>query len=805
MGTQRRYLDKYELEELLGRGGMAEVWKAYQPQLQRYVAIKLLHTDLQNDPDFLHRFLREARLIATLHHPNIVQVYDFQTTTLPDNPTPIAYMVMKYIEGQTLARYIRTTAGRNQYPSGEHLLQLFAAIGRAIDYAHAHNMIHRDIKPANILLDKHNTTHFPEGEPILTDFGIARLLGTVSGTISHNWAGTPLYISPEQAQGQSGTAYSDIYSLGVILYEMCTGVLPFRGENIPAIIFQQVNTNPVSPSVLNPQIPPALASVIMHCLVKDPTRRFQTASALVIALAEALNLPVPADMSQSAPAFGYSSGQNWSGTKGPTIVTPSPLPPVSMPFNAVPPIIAQNTPARNMQTPIFESNPSLEDAPTRLRPRKQPNPITPLLTFDSMDLLGQPAAASSTPVLPVQPASPPATNSRQLIPKLPQSKPQFLRAGLLVVLILLLLAAGLGGIYWLTHRNGAPVSNAQVVGSVSFVNSGQISEENNNGENDGIIIRLQNLQPPANGNAYYAWLLSDMKNTEGNTISLGKLSVTNGKAYLEYFEPNHTNLLAITSRFLITEESTNNPPNMYTPDQKAWRYYAEISQTPNPQDASHFSLLDHLRHLLASDPKLNKVNLPGGLDIWFFRNTEKVLEWSGSARDYWQNGNADGVRNQIIRVLDYLDGDKFVDLDVPPGTPNLVNPTIAPVALLEFDETKQMPPGYLYHIDVHLHGLISSPGVTDAQRRLAGQIDAYINNVQTWLQHVRQDARQEMLSQSDLLSKDSLSLLDDMETYARYAFVGKADPSTNQVLGGAVQIYNDSQLMAQLTVTALSS
>ncbi len=243
-------IGKYELRERLGRGGMAEVWKAFDSQLERYVAIKILHTDLQADPEFVTRFTREARVIASLHHPNIVQVHDFQVIHPPETSAPLAYMVMDYVEGQTLADYIRSTSRIGKFPSPADIVQLFASISRAIDYAHQQGMIHRDIKPANILLDKRHKTHNPMGEPVLTDFGIAKLLGVSTGTVSGVWIGTPLYISPEQAQGLPGNERSDIYSLGVILYEICTGVQPFHGENIPAILMQQVHAIPTPPHAL---------------------------------------------------------------------------------------------------------------------------------------------------------------------------------------------------------------------------------------------------------------------------------------------------------------------------------------------------------------------------------------------------------------------------------------------------------------------------------------------------------------------------------------------------------------------------
>src|SRR5881227_751615 len=182
MSTYSRRLGKYELQERLGQGGVAEVWKALDTQLQRYVAIKLLHANLQEDPNFITRFEREAQLIASLHHPNIVQIHDFQVSRPSESQVPIAYMVMDYVEGGTLADSIAGTSSRGKIPSPASIVHLFTSISLAIDYAHQKGMIHRDIKPANILLDKRNTARNPMGEPVLTDFGLAKLLGVSAGT-----------------------------------------------------------------------------------------------------------------------------------------------------------------------------------------------------------------------------------------------------------------------------------------------------------------------------------------------------------------------------------------------------------------------------------------------------------------------------------------------------------------------------------------------------------------------------------------------------------------------------------------------
>ncbi|HEY3994098.1 MAG TPA: protein kinase, partial [Ktedonobacteraceae bacterium] len=285
-------LGKYELRERLGQGGMAEVWKAFDARLQRFVAIKFLHSTLRSDPTFITRFLREAQAVASLHHPNIVQIYDFETPA-PGNEDSLAYMVMDYIEGQTLAEFLRSTSHAGTFLLDVDLLSLFYSISDAIDYAHRHGLLHRDIKPANILLDQRNTARNSMGEPILTDFGIVKIMGSAAGTLTSSSMGTPLYISPEQAQGHPDTAASDIYSLGVVLYETCTGRPPFRGDSPFAILQQHIMTPPPSPEQFNPAISPALSAVITRSLAKKPEERYPSAMALMDALAVALNLTPP--------------------------------------------------------------------------------------------------------------------------------------------------------------------------------------------------------------------------------------------------------------------------------------------------------------------------------------------------------------------------------------------------------------------------------------------------------------------------------------------------------------------------------
>ncbi|HET9999476.1 MAG TPA: serine/threonine-protein kinase, partial [Ktedonobacteraceae bacterium] len=293
-------LGKYEMVERLGHGGMGEVWKARDTQLRRFVAIKLLNAAYQDKSDFVTHFMREAQLVASLHHPNIVQIHDFQLIDSPDASTK-AYMVMDYVEGGTLAGYIRETVRKGIFPPAADIVYLFTTVGLALDYAHQRGMIHRDIKPENILLDKSGPTGKALGEPILTDFGIARLQGANASTLTNAWLGTPHYMSPEQAEGRAVNERSDLYSLGIVLYEILTGITPFRGEGPIAIIIQHMFDKPTPPDLINPHVSPALSAVVLQSIAKDPEARFPSASAMTIALAQAFNLPVPASLNATRP------------------------------------------------------------------------------------------------------------------------------------------------------------------------------------------------------------------------------------------------------------------------------------------------------------------------------------------------------------------------------------------------------------------------------------------------------------------------------------------------------------------------
>ena len=278
-------IGKYTLTERLGRGAMAEVYKAYHPKLGRTVAVKIMHGYLAEGEDFLKRFEREARALAALRHPHIVQIHDFDVEQ--DN----YYLVIEYFDGGTLQDRMAELARIGKFMPLGQVLEILKQIGEALDYAHQKGIIHRDIKPSNILL---NTS----GEAFLGDFGIARMVSSTQFTSTGSLIGTPTYMSPEQCKGLEITAASDIYSLGVILYELLTGRAPFLADTPLALIQKHVSEPLPLPGVLRPGLPPSVEAVVRKALAKDPVERYQSAGELAQALKQALPEDVVARLDQ---------------------------------------------------------------------------------------------------------------------------------------------------------------------------------------------------------------------------------------------------------------------------------------------------------------------------------------------------------------------------------------------------------------------------------------------------------------------------------------------------------------------------
>ena len=274
-------LGQYEVQDYIGQGAMGVVYRAYHPGLERTGAVKVMQA-ITPDADTVARFRHEAKAVAQMRHPNIVNVYDF------GEYEGAPYMVVEFVPGGNLAsrmsegKFDRTTA-----------LRYLRGIAAGLDYAHRHNIVHRDVKPANVLLTAEDT-------PVLADFGLAKLMqGSSVKSMTGVTTGTPAYMAPEQVTGSGVGPPADRYSLATMAYEMLTGVIPFDGEALMELLYAQVHRDPLPPSVREPSLNPAVDAVVMRGLAKDPAARWETSTAFVDALESALAQPHAAAVAQT--------------------------------------------------------------------------------------------------------------------------------------------------------------------------------------------------------------------------------------------------------------------------------------------------------------------------------------------------------------------------------------------------------------------------------------------------------------------------------------------------------------------------
>ncbi|MBV9688364.1 MAG: hypothetical protein JO202_01505 [Ktedonobacteraceae bacterium] len=379
-----------------------------------------------------------------------------------------------------------------------------------------------------------------------------------------------------------------------------------------------------------------------------------------------------------------------------------------------------------------------------------------------------------------------------------------LRVVLIVLACLTLAGAGLGSFLAIFYKPVDLGATPIRVGRIYFLSSEQLSENSNQGLNDQVQVDLSNLPPPAPHDNYYAWLLQDKKQSDNGAVFLGVLPLDRGSAHLFYpGDAQHTNLLAQYSRFLVTEEDAAIQPFTPSPDYGKWRFYGAFAQTPiSSSDPYHYSFLDHLRHLLAADPTLEELELPGGLNNWFYRNVGKIIEWTTSTREHWEEtSDVAFVRRQAIRTLVYLDGLSYVEKDLPPATPLGVNERLARVGLLDVAGPNQGPPSYLVHIAHHLNGLIQASDSNATLRQQSASIIEALNNVRYWLNKVREDALQlARMSDQQLHQPTTLSLLNDMIDNANHAYVGQIDPTTGTMQQGVIWVHDHIQALATLDI-----
>lgn len=271
-------IGEYLVVARLGQGGMAQVYKAYQPRLGRYVAIKILHAHLAEDPDFVNRFEREARACSTLQHSSVVRVFDFS------HEEATYYMTLQLVQGVSLKSEMEHRAWIGRPFTYQQVARVCAVYADALQYAHQQGMVHRDIKPANLMLTS-------DGQAMVLDFGIARIVGETQYTMTGALIGSPAYMSPEQGRSAKVDGRSDIYSLGVVVYEMATGRLPFDEDTPMATLIQHITGSVPLPTSFRPDIPPAMEAVILKALQKKREDRFQSAADMASSLRQALGLP----------------------------------------------------------------------------------------------------------------------------------------------------------------------------------------------------------------------------------------------------------------------------------------------------------------------------------------------------------------------------------------------------------------------------------------------------------------------------------------------------------------------------------
>ncbi len=385
----KKLSNRYVIEELLGQGGMSAVYKAMDPNLKRVVAIKMIHAHLSSDPDFVQRFEEEASGVAQLRHPRIIQVYDF------NQDEGVYYMVLEFVPGENLQDHLKRLNDDGRKLPISNAIEYMIDVCDAVDYAHRRGMIHRDIKPANIMLTL-------LGEAILMDFGIAKIVGSQRHTATGAVVGTAMYMSPEQIKGERPDQRTDIYSLGVTLFEMVSGRPPFKADSAMTLMMMHINDPVPDPKKLNPDVPDDLAAIIHKALAKNPNERYQSAAEMAAALRKLLarlNSTASAELPAASATVIEASPNPFQGTDATSVESA--------------PAVSDRTMVESAQHPAGASTgiDREADKPTISRSMKVPPlPVTPTGREEAVGG----AAVESSAVRPVPAPPPPA---REAAPK----------------------------------------------------------------------------------------------------------------------------------------------------------------------------------------------------------------------------------------------------------------------------------------------------------------------------------------------------------------------------------------------------
>jgi eukaryotic-like serine/threonine-protein kinase len=761
MSASPRRLGKYELNAQLGRGNTGEVWQGSDTQARQNVAIKMLHPDLlQADPHFMSLFVQDWQPVIALQHPNIVRVREVNISRPPAFDVTAPYIVMDFVEGRiTLSEGIRRTSRAGKFPDVSDIVHIFKDLGDALDYAHAQGVVHGDIKPANILLDMQDVMHGASTEALLTDFGIALLPGNQQRT-------SPAYLSPEQVKGESPGVRSDIYALGVILFELCTGVLPFHAESRPAVMMQHVNSLPTPPILINPYIPPALSEVILRAMSKEAHTRFASASQLAAAVAEACEVKAVSGGARVRKRSSFADvphTQNGSGPLG------SPYPGSLLAGEQRATMSGVSRPLPSLSAKRSDVNTDSAGAATG------PHLLQPPI------ISGRLTAPVSQPIGPLSQQMVPVHTSQALVEDRMRYRPASNLSPLVVMIALLFLLLVVVGSLGLTalrfsagRQTGAPAANASS-GHVFF-------QDDALGHDDTLHMQLQNVPAPTQGKRYFAWL----QNTGGTIAPLGPLSVQNGTTQLAYLgDGKHTNLLAsVQGVFVTLENAGQTTPQAPSLDAKV--YQSSFS-------GASFQYVQHILYLLPGFP--GHTSLIAGL----FDTIGSMNDQAGSIVDSLGGRDYGLVARQANRVLVQIDGSQYARAsgDLPASQPMLQN---VQVGLLSSPGRT----GYVDTLSAQVQKVLQTAGTDAGLRQHAQNVTYALRDLDTWIGRMRGYAEQILRARTPSAPAVSAAAL-QLRQLAQESYTGLTIPPNAgplPILGsaGVYQASVECQYLATLNI-----
>ncbi|GCE47348.1 serine/threonine protein kinase [Thermosporothrix hazakensis] len=745
MSSNVQQIGKYRLLESLGKGGTSETWKAFDGQKRQHVIVKQLQAEVDNPT----AFVQTTDILKALYHPNVIPLRE----GILENAG--AYMVREFVTGKTLAHILQQKRQARETFSAQEIVEIFYPVAQAVEYAHRSRIIHGGLKPSNIFLrqpDGRGGSY--SGEVVVTDFGAWQLLGNPANA-QHRLSLTAMtYISPEQAWGNPGRPSSDIYALGVILYEICAGTVPFQGNRPVALLMQHANKAPVPLRAINPHISERLEAVIMNCLEKDASRRFQSAPELVSALADALQVPLPENTTPSL------SGKQTSGW--------------------------------------LQSVPRVIDAtPAPKRPEQQP---ARTVASDVRSQSGLPADHRRN-----ENVSQKSDQVQALSEMLASRQERQRRQQKLIVTVSALLALTLVlGIVLTLTLTLSMRSEPKVLGYASFSSSHLFEvKKDGRGNNDQMTVTLSNLEKqPAAGSSFYAWLLPDKGMSLASALLLGKLQLgDDGKATLFYQDKQQTNLFLRMSRLVVTEEPDPSPPQKLTTDTSKWRYYAEMPQSVGNDK----TLLQQMRALLVQSPELKTYGIEAGLSGQMLQNMQNLFALSthiysvqldGTQATSW---DPTSLRQELAKLLIYLEGYEQGTKDASPISVTLSESEKQATQLGLVSGSKN----YLGLLEQHLENMRQSPNLLQEHQEKLSTLRQEVKVQRQWLMQILNDAKQAVKMSDKQLT--STGVFVDIARYGSYAYTGCVEEKNNQKQPGFVEIYVQTQDLAALPLLSYAA